>query len=111
MNGRRARHDERHQPFRHPEREQDAARRAERGKQQALGDQLTNQPAASGAEREAHRQLALPCGCARQEEVGHVRARDQQYQPDHDEEDTEGLRIEIPDDRDARRRRSRVPRA
>ena len=47
--------------------------------QNALGEQLPDQPAAAGAEREPHRELALPRRGPRQQQVGDVRAGDQQH--------------------------------
>ena len=50
--------------------------------QQPLGQELADQPAARRAQRQPHRHLALPRGRAGQQQVGHVRAGDQQHQPD-----------------------------
>ena len=62
----------------------DAGERAERREHQALGEQLTDQPAAARADRQADADLLLPARGARQQHVGDVRARDQQHQPDRD---------------------------
>ena len=61
-----------------PTRECMRRRAANRRQQQALGQGLTNQPAASGTEREADRHLPLPRVSAREQKVGHIHARDQQ---------------------------------
>ena len=57
----------------------DPERRTERREEQALGDELPRQPSAPGAEREPHRHLALAHGRAREQQVGDVRAGDQQH--------------------------------
>ena len=51
-----------------------------RGEQQALGEQLPDQPAAPGAERGAQRELAAPLDAAGEQQVGHVHARDHEHQ-------------------------------
>ena len=51
--------------------------------QHALGEQLPDEPAAAGAERQADRDLAPARRGARQQQVGDVRARDQQHGADH----------------------------
>ena len=43
--------------------------------QQAFGEQLTDEPSAAGAERQAHRNLAVPRRGPRQHHVGHVGTR------------------------------------
>ena len=48
----------------------------------AFGEELTHQPAASGAERGAHGQLALPRRSAREQQVRDVGAGDQQDECD-----------------------------
>ena len=58
--------------------------------QQALGQQLAHQPAARGAERQAHRDLALADRGARQQQVRDVGARDQQHQPDDAQQQARG---------------------
>ena len=56
---------------------------------QAFGQQLPNQAAATRAERQAHRHLAVPRRGARQQQVPEIRARDEQHEPcgaeQHDE--------------------------
>ena len=60
-----------------PEREQDSQRGAQRGQQDALGQQLTNERGAAGAERHAHRHLLLPRRCAHEQQIGDIGAGDQ----------------------------------
>jgi len=60
-------------------RRQRQAQRASHARQeQALGHELPGQPAAAGADRRAHGQLALPRDTPRQQQVRHVRAADEQ---------------------------------
>ena len=66
-----------------PPREQRAADRAEQRHQQRFGDELTHQPAAARADREANADLLLPARRARQQHARDVGARDQQHQTDH----------------------------
>ena len=54
--------------------------------QHALGQQLTNQAPAPGAERRAHRHLAAPRRGADEQQVRDVRARDQQHEADRTQE-------------------------
>ena len=54
-----------------------AERQAEQLEHDALGQQLTDDAAASGAERGAHGQLAPAAGGARQLQIRDVRARDE----------------------------------
>ena len=63
-----------------PVRDQEAEAAGEEREQQALGEELAHQPAARGAEREAHRHLALARRRAREQQVRDVRAGDQQHQ-------------------------------
>ena len=46
------------------------------------GEDLLREPEAAGAERRAYRDLAPPGGGAREQQVGNVRARDQQHEGD-----------------------------
>ena len=78
---RRRRH-QRHQSTRRPDREQNARQSAGRGQQQALEQQLTDQTATAGADREANRDLTLSAGRAREQQPGEVRARNQQDDAD-----------------------------
>ena len=67
------------------------SRAAERGEQQALRQQLPDQPASSGAERRAQRELAAPLRAAREQQVRHVHAGDREHQH-HRAEDGEERR-------------------
>ena len=60
----------------------DAERAAEERDDEAFGEELTHQAAASRAERGAHRQLAAARAAAREEQIREVRARNQQHQRD-----------------------------
>ena len=71
--------------------EANADRSADGRQQRALGEQLPHQPAASRAERGAHRQLAIAAKHPRQREVGDVRARNQQHQSGDAEQDQQQL--------------------
>ena len=55
--------------------------------QRALGQQLPNEPAASGAERRAHGQLAVAAQQPRERQVRDVGAGDQQHEPGRAEQD------------------------
>ena len=57
-----------------------ACRHAAAGQQRALGQQLRDDAQRGGAERGAHRNLALARLRARQQQVGDVDARDQQHE-------------------------------
>ena len=59
----------------------DADQRARQREHHALGQQLLDQAAAAGADGRPQRHLALAHGGARQKEVGHVDARDEEQQP------------------------------
>ena len=54
------------------------ARAANDRQHHTLGERLTNQPAASGAESKSHGYLALPRRASGEQKVGHVHARDEQ---------------------------------
>ena len=69
-----------------PRRDENAERAADRREQQALGQQLADQPPARRAERQPDRDLLLPRRRTRQQQVGDVRAHDQQHQHDDDAE-------------------------
>ena len=75
---RQQREDRVHQPVgeRHPE------RAADEREHQALGDELAHDDTARRAQRRAHGQLAPARGAAGEQQVGHVRARDQQHEAD-----------------------------
>ena len=63
-------------------REQQPGGRAERRQHAAFGDQLPHQPAAAGAERGAHGDLAAARFRARDQQVGDVGAGDEQDERD-----------------------------
>ena len=65
------------------DRKEDAVRAAADGQQHTLGEQLTNDAPASGAECDAHGDLALAISGANEQEGRHVHAR-------HDEHDDHG---------------------
>ena len=56
---------------------------ANHGQQQALGEELLNQPPPAGANRQPHRNLLPAAAGARQQQVGDVAAGNQQHQADH----------------------------
>ena len=88
--GRQERRPERpEQPLR-PVREQHPGRAADEREQRALGQQLAHQPAASGAERQPHRDLLLPRRRAGEQQVRDVRARDQEHEADDRHQQTAG---------------------
>src|SRR5206468_9834794 len=66
-----------------PPRDQKSDPRAGTCEQKALYEALADDRAAARAERETDGHLFLPRRAAREEEVRHVRARDQQDQADH----------------------------
>jgi len=51
---------------------------------------LAHNPAAAGSERAADRKLALPLGGAGEEQVGNVRAGNQEDQPNRSEQHKQG---------------------
>ncbi len=61
-------------------REHHAERRAEQADHDRLGQQLPDDAPAAGAKRGADRDLAMPDRCAREQQVGDVRAGDHQHQ-------------------------------
>ena len=69
-----------------PAREQQAGQARGRGQDEALDDLETDQPVAARAEGRADDQVALPRERARDHQVGHVGARDEEYERDHREE-------------------------
>jgi hypothetical protein len=50
---------------------------SQRHQNRALGEKLANDIAAAGAERFANRHFALPANTARQQQAGHIQARDE----------------------------------
>ena len=87
----------------------------ERGRRQrrhdALGQELAHDPAAAGAQGQAQRQLALPLGAAREDEVRDVDAGDQQHEHGGglpDRQDSRQHRV-AEAEVERRRRRRRAP--
>ena len=64
------------------------------GQHAALDQMLTEQPGSLRAQRQAHGRLALPADRARQQEVGHVRADDQQQHAHQQQQDPQ--RVGVP---------------
>ena len=87
----------------------DAGHAAERAEHQAFGQQLRHDAPAAGAQRGAHGDLLASRGAPRQQQVGDVRARDQQHQDHRAKRDVDRLAQRVADqqlDRTARPRRS-----
>ncbi len=74
-------------------REQQPEHAAGDREQQALGEKLRDDAAALGAEREADADFLAPAREAREQQVGDVRARDQQHRGDRDEQHRVGLAL------------------
>ena len=83
-------------------------RRADRGDQQALRQQLTDDAPARRADREANGDLALARGGARQHQVREVGARDQQHQAGRRQQQPERRLVVAAQRRDAGARRERA---
>ena len=66
-----------------------AKHRGAQGKEERLGETLLHHPRAAGTERDAERYLRLSRGHPRNQQVHHVRARDEQQQERAGEEDRE----------------------
>ena len=64
----------------------------EEGQQRRFGEQLPNQPPAAGADRQTHGHLLLPRIAACQQQVGDVRAGDQQHDADQRQQHLQRLR-------------------
>ena len=79
-----------------PDGEHDTQRAAEHGEQDALGEELADDPKPSGPQTQAECDFAPAGGRARQEEVGDVRARDAEDEAHQRQEDVERLRIGPP---------------
>ena len=88
---------ERHERAHAGQAEEEPADRAQAREHEALGQHLADEPALPRAERGADRQLAIAAGGAHQQQVGDVRARDEQHQQDEDLEEVE-RRPEIADE-------------
>ena len=65
-------------------REQDAERAAGKGEDQALGHGLAKEPAAAGSERHQDREFTMTCLRAREQQIRHVGAGDEQHESDGD---------------------------
>ena len=70
----------------HPLREHEAGRRGHRGEQQRFDQELTHQPPAAGAERQAHGDLGAPVRGAREQQAGDVGAGDEQHEAHRERE-------------------------
>ena len=77
---------ERHEGVDRPRRGDEAERAADGEERRDLGRRLRDQPSARGAERRAHRQLALTRQRAGEQQVRQVRAADQQHRRDGGEQ-------------------------
>ena len=75
------------QTERRPPCEQQTCGTARGREQQALGEELADESSAPGAERRAHRELAMTRRRAREQQIRHVRARDEQHESHRDEQD------------------------
>ena len=74
------------QRVRPPHGQQQSQQPAERGEDEALGEKLPHEAAPAAAERGPDRDLAVARRGARQQQVGHVRAADQQDEADRAEQ-------------------------
>ena len=72
------------------EREREADGGGHAGQHQALGEQLPHHAESAGAERRTDRDLALPAFGAREQQVRHVRAGDEQQKRDRAEQQPDG---------------------
>jgi hypothetical protein len=70
--------------------------------QEALGEQLTNDPAAAGTDRQTDRDLPFARRGSSEQEVGHVRAGDQQHQADRRHQHEQRLLKSLPEERPTR---------
>ena len=75
--------------------EDESGRSPQQRQQQALGEDLPQNASAARAERHAHAHFPLPRRRARQQQVGDVRASQQQDQPGHREQNV-NLGTEVP---------------
>jgi hypothetical protein len=77
-----------------PDRARDARGAANRRQHDALDEELPQQPAAARADRRSDGDLLLPCCRAREQQIGDVRASDQQHESDRAEQDEQrGLEL------------------
>ena len=77
---RRALRRDRHERLDSPEGEQDAQDASDDGQQQALGEELADEPSPARAEREPDGDFAGSPRRANEQKVGDVRARDEQHE-------------------------------
>ena len=75
-----------------PGRKQQARAAAEERQYHALGQRLAHETCASRAKRQPNRDLLLPARRPRQQQVGDVRARDEEHQAHHRHQDVERRR-------------------
>ncbi len=80
----------RHEGARRPGGEDEADTRAREPQHERLGQQLPEEPGARGAEGGAQRELLLARRGAREEQVGHVGAGDEEHEADGTQEDEQG---------------------
>ena len=73
-----------------PRAEDHAAEAADESEQQAFGQQLPDQAPARGTEGRADRELLLPRCRPRQQQIGDVRADDQQHETDRPNQQNQG---------------------
>jgi hypothetical protein len=90
--------------------EHNAEQAAGRGEQQRFGQQLPHQAEPAGAERDAHRHLALPRRAARQQQRRHAGTGQQQQQADDRHQRQQRPRVDEREPRHARGRRDGVDR-
>ncbi len=83
----------RNQERRAPPREQQSGCRAQRHQHDAFGEQLTDQSAAAGANREPDRDLVLPGRRAGEQQVGDIRAADEEHDADDPHHDQQRLGV------------------
>lgn len=84
--------DERNQKIGAPDSEDQSAKTADGGEEDAFREQLPNDPAAARAESGAERDLLLPDGGAGQEQVCDIGTRDQEDAADRAEENVKAAR-------------------
>jgi hypothetical protein len=65
-----------------PERDRESGRAAGEAEDERFGEELTEQPSAAGAERDPHREFGAARRRAREQQVGHVRAGDEEHEAD-----------------------------
>ena len=70
-----------------PDGERDTQRAAQHSQQDALGEELADDPKPSGPQAQPECNFTLPGGCARQQEVGDIRARDAENQAHQRQQD------------------------